>query len=102
VFFQSKIKFLANEVSEKGVLPDAEKVDVILSWPIPANRTELRSWLGLIGYYRGWIAEFSAKAKPLFDLARKDVTFCWSSSHQKSFDELKRCLITAPILGYTR
>jgi transposase InsO family protein len=97
--FQKRIKFLGHEVSEKGVQPDAEKVDVILSWPIPRNLTELRSWLGLIGYYRKWVIGFSAKAKPLFELARKGVTFRWSDCQQRSFDELKRCLTTAPILG---
>jgi hypothetical protein len=97
--FQKRIKFLGYEVSERGVEPDAEKVKVILDWPVPRDLTELRSWLGLIGYYRKWITGFSAKAKSLFDLARKGVKFCWEVDQQNSFDELKRCLTSAPVLS---
>ena len=97
--FQNRIKFLGYEVSGNGVEPDSEKVDAILSWPIPTNLTELRSWIGLISYYRRWIQGFSSKAKPLFNLMKKGVSFCWSHEQQESFDALKLCLTSSPILG---
>jgi hypothetical protein len=97
--FQRRIKFLGYEVSQRGIEPDSEKVEVIKGWPVPRDLSELRSWLGLIGYYRRWIANFSARAKPLFDLAKKGVNFHWSVEQQKSFNDLKYCLTSAPILG---
>jgi hypothetical protein len=66
---------------------------------VPRNLREVRSWLGLIGYYRRWIVNFSGRARALFDLARKGVNFHWSQDQQKSFDDLKFCLTSAPVLG---
>ena len=97
--FQRRIKFLGYEADKDGVKPDAEKVQLIRGWPVPRNLTELRSWLGLIGYYRRWIANFSRRAKPLFDLSRKGVEFRWTEEQQASFDDLKFCLTSAPVLG---
>jgi len=97
--FQRRIKFLGFEVSGQGVAPDALKVDTILSWPRPRDLTELRSWLGLIGYYRRWIPQFADKARPLFDLMKKGYDFKWNGEQQASFDMMKRCLTSAPVLA---
>ena len=69
--FQRKINFLSFVISENGVEPDPSKVYAVKTWPQPKNLTELRAWLGLIGYYRRWIEGFAKRAKPLFKLMKK-------------------------------
>ena len=96
---QRRINFLGYVVSANRIDPDAGKVSAILSWPVPTNLTELRAWLGLIGYYRRWIEGFARRAKPLFNLMRKDAKFVWSAEHQAAFDDMKVCFTSAPILA---
>ena len=62
---------LGYEISEHGAEPSKTKVETILGWPRPRDLTELRAWLGLIGYYRRWVPQFGTKARPLFDLMKK-------------------------------
>ena len=69
-----------------------------INWEAPTNQTEVRSFLGLAGYYRRFIRNFSLIALPLHELLKKNVRFEWSKKYQKSIDELKRSLTTAPIL----
>ena len=94
-----EIAFLGHVVSKHGVQQDSSKVKAILEWETPKGVTEVRSFLGLVGYYRRFIKDFSMVAKPLTNLLRKNVTFGWSPQCQQSFDELKSRLTTAPILA---
>lgn len=77
---------------------DFEKVAAVREWPIPANITELRAFLGLTGYYRRFVRNYGIIARPLTDLTKKNA-FKWSSVAQKAFERLKLALISAPILG---
>jgi hypothetical protein len=97
--FQRQIAFLGYVVSSSGVSPDPKKVETILSWPPPSNVTELRAWIGVIGYYRRWIEGFSRRAGPLFELLKKETVFEWTDRQQSAFEDMKTCLISAPILG---
>ena len=79
-----------------------------MNWKPPTNVTEIRSFLGLAGYYRKFVEGFSKLAAPLTKLTRKEEKFVWSEACQQSFDELKRKLTSAPVLtlpsgqdGYT-
>ncbi|PKA52213.1 putative mitochondrial protein [Apostasia shenzhenica] len=67
-------------------------------WPKPITVTEVRSFLGLAGYYRRFVEGFSKIALPLTQLTKKTVRFEWSKACDESFQELKRRLITAPVL----
>ena len=87
-------------VTEEGVATDPGKIDDITNWPVPANVTELRSFLGLCGYYRRYIQNFSAIAKCLHKMTEKGREFLWTDDCQKAFDELKKKLTTAPILSH--
>jgi hypothetical protein len=100
--FQRQIAFLGYVVSQTGVSPDPKKVETILSWPQPTNVTELRAWIGIIGYYRRWIEGFSRRAGPLFELLKKENVFVWTSRQQSAFEDMKACLTSAPILGLPR
>ena len=77
---------------------DPQKIEAISNWGAPTNQTEVRSFLGLAGYYRKFIRNFSLIASPLHKLLKKNVRFEWSEECQKSMDELKRRLTTAPVL----
>ncbi|XP_048229279.1 uncharacterized protein LOC125369916 [Ricinus communis] len=93
-----ELKKQLEDLLEKGVQPDPSKVKAIQEWESPRNISEVRSFLGLAGYYRRFMKNFSILAKPLTNLLKKQVTFQWNDKCQASFEELKNRLITAPIL----
>ena len=77
---------------------DPSKVKDVLDWLPPATVSQIRSFLGLAGYYRRFIEGFSKIAKPMKELLKKDKKFEWTSDYKKSFTELKKCLTTVPVL----
>ncbi len=90
--------FLGHVVNKEGTKPDPGKIVVVLRFPEPNTVTNVRSFLGLTGYYRKYIREYSRLASPLFELTKKDVQFVWNQDCQRAFDALKRALVEAPIL----
>ncbi|GJU13193.1 putative nucleotidyltransferase, ribonuclease H [Tanacetum coccineum] len=82
----------------RTVIMDPSKVEAITKWPRPTTVTEVRSFLGLAGYYRRFVEGFSRLALPLTQLMRKGEKFVWTDERQESFEELKRRLVSAPIL----
>ncbi|KAK4382892.1 Transposon Tf2-12 polyprotein [Sesamum angolense] len=97
-FWVNQVVFLGHVISGDGVMPDPSKVKAIMEWRVPKNATEVRSFLGLAGYYRRFVEGFSIIAGPLTKLLRKGVTFQWTEQCQQSFDELKKRLTSTPIL----
>ena len=97
-FLLDNVTFLGHIVSVEGVSVDPQKVEAILNWKPPTSVTEIRSFLGLAGYYRKFVDGFSKIAAPLTRLTRKEEPFLWSKTCQRSFDELKRRLTSAPVL----
>jgi len=93
-----KIHFLGHVISAEGILVDPGKIAVVVDWPRPTNVTEVRSFLGIAGYYRRFVKDFSKIATPLTQLLRKDHKFNWTEECEASFQELKQKLVTAPIL----
>jgi len=77
---------------------DPAKVDVVVKWKSPKSSTEIRSFMGLTGYYRRFIKGFSKIVAPLTLLTRKNQTFTWADKCEESFQELKKRLTSAPIL----
>ena len=77
---------------------DPEKVQAIREWPAPRNVAEVRSFMGLAGYYRRFIAGFSRIAHPITSLQRKEKNFQWNEECESSFQRLKQLLTSAPIL----
>ena len=78
---------------------DPHKIEVVVNWKPPKNVSEVRSFLGLAGYYRKFVEGFSKIAAPLTKLTRKDIKYDWVDAFQKSFDELKGRLTSAPVLA---
>ena len=86
-------------VSAEGVTVDPGKVQAVVDWQRPKTITEVRSFLGLAGYYRRFVEGFSVIAKPLTQLTRKGFRFEWTDTCEQSFRELKNRLTTAPVLA---
>ena len=85
-------------MDKDGIMVDPAKIEVVRDWPAPKSATEVRSFLGLAGYYRRFVEGFSKIAVPLTELTRKNQKFVWTDRCEKSFLELKQRLITAPVL----
>ncbi|XP_058774497.1 uncharacterized protein LOC131648787 [Vicia villosa] len=97
-FWLKKVSFLGHVISGGGIAVDPSKVDAVLQWETPKSATEIRSFLGLAGYYRRFIEGFSKLALPLTKLTCKGKVFIWDAQCEESFVELKERLTTAPVL----
>ncbi|MCH97414.1 retrotransposon protein, partial [Trifolium medium] len=97
-FCLKEVSFLGHIISSGGIAVDPAKVDDVSQWGTPESVSEIRSFLGLAGYYRRFIEGFLKLALPLTQLTRKDQAFVWDEKCEKSFQELKRRLTTAPVL----
>ncbi|KAL5564091.1 hypothetical protein UlMin_027255 [Ulmus minor] len=84
------LTFLGHVISKDGVFVDPSKVEAVSNWPRPTTVTEIRSFLGMAGYYRRFVEGFSRIAGPLTTLTRKNVRFTWTEDCEKSFQELKK------------
>ena len=89
--------FLGHAISADGVSVDPQKIEAVVNWKPPKNVSEVRSFLGLAGYYRKFVEGFSKIAAPLTKLTRKDVKCDWVDACQKSFEELKSRLTSGPM-----
>ena len=99
-FAAKEVSYLGHRVTEEGLLPDPSLLAAIRDIPPPKTATEVRSFLGLAGYYCRYVKGFAAIAAPLHALTRKDALFHWSEDYQAAFDQLKARLTTSPITAF--
>ena len=97
-FWLTEVKFLGHVVSASGVSVDPERVEDVMSWERPKSVFEIRSFLGLAGYYRRFIEDFSRLAAPMTRLTQKEIKFELNDLCERAFKELKRRLTSASIL----
>ncbi|KAH0650243.1 hypothetical protein KY284_030155 [Solanum tuberosum] len=97
-FWLQLVSFLGHIVSSEGIPVDSQKIKVVKKWPRPTSLTDIRSFLGLAGYYRRFVEGFSSIASPLTKLTQKKVKFQWSDDCERSFAELKTRLTTSLVL----
>ena len=97
-FYITEVKFLGHVVSTSGVSVDPKKVEAVMSWDRPKSIFETRSFLGLAGYYKRFINDFSGLASPMTRLTWKEVKFEWNDLCEKAFWELKSKLTSTLIL----
>jgi hypothetical protein len=98
VFAQTKISYLEHIISSQGVATDPHKISIVVSWLVPANVKDLKSFLGLAGYYRKFMKHFGIISRPLTDLLKKHTSFVWTTEHSVAFETLKQALIAADVL----
>ncbi|KAI3523729.1 hypothetical protein L1887_02080 [Cichorium endivia] len=98
-FWIREVRFLGHVIGEKGIHVDPAKVEAIKKWEAPKTPTEIRQFLGLAGYYRRFIENFSKISQPLTALTQKDKNFVWGKQQEDSFQLLKHKLCNAPVLA---
>jgi hypothetical protein len=98
-FWLKKVPFLGHILSENGVSVDPSKVQEVMNWKTPITVSEVRSFLGLAGYYRRFIPDFLKIAKPMTSLLQKDHKFVWIEECETAFHTLRKLLTTAPVLA---
>jgi len=100
VFGTLETSFVGFRVNKHGIHTEEKKVRAVQYWPTPRTPTELRSFLGLAGYYRKFVPKFAHQAHLLYDLAVKPKNdYMWTSRHREQFGDLKQELISALVLA---
>ncbi|KAJ9556736.1 hypothetical protein OSB04_011350 [Centaurea solstitialis] len=97
-FWLEEVQFLGHIINREGIKVDPAKIEAVMNWEIPKAPTEIRSFLGLAGYYRRFIQDFSKIAVPLTRLTKKSEPYVWGSEQQMAFDTLRQKLCEAPVL----
>jgi len=97
-----KVVVLGHVVTREGISTDPEKVRIIKEWPIPANATQLKSFLGTAGYYRQFIPNYAQIACPLYRAEQKGDNLTWTAECEEAFRKIKRHLSHAPIPAFPR
>lgn len=98
-FWLREVQFLGHLVNQNGILVDLAKVEAVMRWEVPKSPSEIRSFLGLAGYYRIFIQDFSKIAVPLTRLTKKALVFRWGPEQQAAFETLRQRLCEALILA---
>nr|GFA34975.1 hypothetical protein [Tanacetum cinerariifolium] len=98
-FWLKEVQFLGHVVNREGIHVDPIKVESVKNWKTPESPTEIRSFLGLVGYYRRFIENFSKIAKPLTQLTQKNKAYVWGDKQEEAFCILKEKLCNAPVLA---
>ena len=97
-FWLKEVPFLGHIVFAEGIRVNPAKIEAVMSWKPHRNVTEVRSFLGLAGYYRRFVKGFSVIASSLTKLLRKGVKFEWDDKCQLSFEQLQKILVEASVL----
>jgi hypothetical protein len=98
-FAKQQLHYLGHVLTPNGVSTDSSKVRDVQNWPSPQSVKEVRSFLGLVGYYRRFVQHFGMIAKPLTELLKKGSLFIWTEACETAFQLLKKALMTAPVLA---
>ncbi|KAL2103191.1 hypothetical protein ACEWY4_000059 [Coilia grayii] len=98
-FAKATVTYLGRVVGRGQVRPVSAKVEAICNFPVPSSRRELRRFLGMVGYYRGFCQNFATVVTPLTNLLSTKVHFQWNESSQQAFDSAKALLSSAPVLA---
>lgn len=97
-FGVDRVEYLGFIITKEGVSMDPAKVKSIVGWPAPKSVTDVRSFLGMVGYYRKFLMSFADISAPLVELTKKGVPWGWNDARHFAFQALKEMLVTAPTL----
>ena len=109
-FFKNEITYLGHLITADGIATDPKKIEAVLKWPQPETVSDVRSFLGFVGYYRRFIKGFSSLSRPLYNLTKgseskskrvaKHTYVSWGEKEQEAFLAMKEACTTVPVLGY--
>lgn len=99
-FFEKSVSYLGYVIDKTGLHKSPEKVQAIVDASAPTNASELKSFLGLINYYRIFIPNASTVLSPLYELLRKEVKWHWNERHEATFNEIKKVLVSECVLAH--
>lgn len=99
-FLRKEVAYLGHIITKDGVKPNPEKISAVQNFPVPKNPKDIKSFLGLAGYYRRFIPNFAKIVKPLTSLLHKDTEFNFNEQCHEAFNKLKEALTSYPILQY--
>ena len=97
---QDSVVCLGHLLSKDGVSPDPANLEKIRAWNAPENAKQLKTFLGLTGYYRQFVKDYSKIAQCLTDLTHDGVAYVWKEEHQRAFEDLKRILTSEQVMAY--
>ena len=96
----SEVQYLGHIITPDGIRIDEEKVEAIRKMPRPTDRQGVQRLLGTLNQLSKFVPNLASMTQPIRELLNKNVVFKWSYEQEKSFDQVKQCLTTAPVLGY--
>lgn len=99
-FFQSSVTYLGYKIDKQGLHTDKKKVDAIVAAPAPTNFTQLRSFMGLVNFYSNFVVNMSDILKPLYNLLKKNIEWCWTDKCHQAFIRIKKVLSSSPVLAH--
>lgn len=99
-FLRKEVGYLGHLITSEGIKPDPKKTIAIKNFPTPKTQKQIKSFLGLVGFYRRFIFNFADKAKPLTNLLKKDANFIWDQTCAQAFETLKQAIMSEPILQH--
>lgn len=97
---RTSVVYLGHIIRRDGVTPDPSKIEAVMKFPTPKNVKDLKSFLGLAGYYRRFIKNFAKIAKPLNSLFKEGIEFKWEQEQEEAFTTLKHILTSDSLLQY--
>ena len=97
---KAEVSYLGHIISKDGIRPDPDKIKAISAIPAPTNVELLRTFLGISGYYRKFVPNYSDICKPLYELTKSQTDFIWTQRHQQAFEQIKSILTSYPILAH--
>lgn len=99
-FLHKEVAYLGHIITDRGVMPNPDKVEAVLKYPLPKTRREIKGFLGLVGYYRKFIKDFARLTKPLTLCLKKNAEIKHTEDFIKAFEICKKILTNQPILQY--
>ena len=99
---RKSIHLLGHIVDKHGLHVDMTKVDAMSKMPAPTDATGVKCFLGSAGYYRNFVTDFGSRTSYLTNLLKKTVPFKWTTDFQSEFDDIKKALVSAPVLALPR
>lgn len=99
-FFAKEIEFLGHRITSNGIGMNVEKIDALKTMSAPKNARKLRSFLGMVNFYRRFVPNYSIVAQPLFKLLKKNTKYVWDEEKEKAFNDLLAAIVRNAILAY--